>query len=157
MKLSFFLNKLNVIQNEFRLDHKNHIVNSKNITRLGNLSWNVGILCALEYSHTTPQDFISQHNIQVITKNIPPLLDKLLFSSFDKTCNQIILYMDTIDMYISSHAPIGVSKSLLIDLLLSHEIFHFLQCNKHSVLYNTSCLNEIAAYAFAKSICNMHS
>lgn len=157
MKLSFFLNKLQVIQNEFRLDSKNHILHTKSILHLGNLSWNIGLLCALNYRHMTPQDFIKHNNIQVLTKNAPTLIDKILFSSFDKTSNQIILYMDTIDWYLTSHAQIGLNKTLLINLLLSHEIFHFLQCHNHCILFNISCLDEIAAYAFAKSICNMHS
>lgn len=156
MKLSFFLNKLEVIQNEFSSDYKNRIVTIKNIWKLGNLSWNIGILCALNYKYTTLQEFITHYNIKVITKKAPPLLDKLLFSSFDKTSNQIILYMDTIDSYIISYAPLGVDKNYLINLLLAHEIFHFLQCNNHCVLFNMNCLNEIAAYAFAKSLENMY-
>ena len=155
MELSFFLNKLQVIQNEFRLDHKNRIVTSKNIIRLGNLSWNIGTLCAFNYPYSSPQNFITYHNIHVVTKNTLPLVDKLLFSSFDKTCNQITLYMNTIDTYLVSHAPLGITKSFFIDLLLSHEIFHFLQCNKYCVLFKTSCLNEIAAYAFTKNIYNL--
>lgn len=150
MKLSFFLSRLLVIQNEFRIDGKSHI---KNILSAGNLSWNTGILCALDYCRTTPQDFIAQHNIQVVTKNAPILLDKLLFSSFNSISNQITLYTDAIDLYLTLHAPIGLDKTSFTNLLLSHEIFHFLQCNNFCVLFSMSCLNEIAAYAFAKKIC----
>lgn len=150
MKLSFFLSKLLVIQNEFSIYNKKHI---KNILTAGNLSWNIGILCALDYCHTTPQNFITQHNIQVITKNAPVLLDKLLFSSFNSISNQITLYTDAIDSYLTLHAPTGLDKTSFTNLLLSHEIFHFLQCNNFCVLFSMSCLNEIAAYAFAKKIC----
>lgn len=157
MKLSFFLNKVLVIQNEFQQDRKAHIFTPRRIMHLGNLSWNMGRLCALNFKHTTTNVFLVRHNIQVTTQNAPTTLYKIFFSSFCKTSNQIVLYSNNIDSYLIPNAPSNFSKSDLINLLLNHEIFHFLQCNELSTLYNINCLNEIAAYAFAREMHNMHS
>jgi len=157
LKLSFFLNKLEVIENEFQQDHKSHSLPTKNIFQLGNLSWDMGTLCALNFGHTSIQNFITHNNIHVTLKNSLPHFGKMFFSSFIKSSNQITLYIDSINSHLIPYAPYNFTRSDIFNLLLSHEIFHFMQCNNLCALYNNSCLNEIAAYAFAKQIHNMHS
>lgn len=152
MQLSFFLPKTHVIQNEFNINPQCRRVNKKNIFNLGNLSWNMGMLCALNFPHVTSREFIASHDIKIITKDIVPILNKILFSSFDASNNSIILYPNMIDKYFVPSAPSNFNHNHCIDLLLYHEIFHFLQCTNQCPLYKINCLNEIAAYSFTRKV-----
>ena len=150
MKLSFFLDKNDVIQNEFNLDYGYKKYSEKSIFLLGNMAWDIGVLTALNGS--------SFARLNTVTKSSIIVPSNIIFSDYNSISSIITLYKDTIMEHFLPNVPSKYSSFSDYDnavyLLKLHEYFHHLQCtNFNSIsVFRMNCLNEIAAYAFSQKI-----
>ena len=150
MKLSFFLDKDDMIRNEFALENKLTRYSKDCIIMLGNMAWNMGVLASLNISNFDDLDTLTKPS--VVTPS------DIIFSDYNSLTNEITLYKDTILEHFLPNVPTRFSKYTnyndAIYLLKLHEYFHYLQCTNFQSLaiFRLNCLNEIAAYSFSQKI-----
>ena len=153
MKLSFFLDKDDLILNEI----DNNYANKKSIINLCNFCWDVGKLTAISLPKDSIDNLIAKNNITIIKEQALPIINHIIFSIYNKSNNSITLYDETIEKYFIPNIPKNFTLNPY-DLFIKHEFFHFLQCNGFYNLkpYKLDFLNEIAAYSFTHNFGIIH-
>lgn len=157
MEIPFFLSKNEIIYNEFKQYKKCQNLSFNEIISLGNIAWHTGILASLNTPKIPIFELISDNDITLNASCYTLPKNRIIFSSYNYLDNNITLYKNTIEKYFIPSIPAKYTSysnyEYAISLLICHEFFHFLQChNLYSLsIYPLDCLNEIAAYSFARN------
>lgn len=141
MKNPFALNKTDLILHQLSM---NFISPSPDILKLCDFCWDLGKIAAISIPNCSILELIYKNNITIRYQKSLSTINNIIFSYYNKSNNTITIFEDTIKQYFD------VSN---YDLFITHEFFHFLQCNNYYKLkpYKLNFLNEIGAFSFSNN------